>query len=147
MAVSASARHGYAWIALALSFACHVLDEAATGFLSVYNPAVLHMRAVLPWLPVPAFTFAGWTLGLTTVVIALLCLSWFAFLGRRWMVTASYPYAVFMAANGLAHIVGSVYVREMLPGVISSPLLIAASIYLWRTARRTLTSSARPASA
>jgi hypothetical protein len=31
---------GIAWIALCLAFALHIIDEALTGFLSVYNPTV-----------------------------------------------------------------------------------------------------------
>jgi len=35
---------GIAWVALCLAFALHIVDEASTGFLSVYNPTVLAMR-------------------------------------------------------------------------------------------------------
>ena len=131
----AATRHGWAWILLTAALACHVLDEAINDFLSVYNPSVVRIRAVLPWLPVPTFTFRAWILGLTFAVLALLSMSRFAFLGRRWIVPASYPYAAIMTANGLGHIAGSLYTQEFMPGVYSSPLLLAASIYLWRTAR------------
>lgn len=133
--VAQAARHfAYAWITLTLALACHVLDEATHDFLSVYNPAVLQMRAALPWLPVPTFRFGEWITGLTLAVGALLALAPFAFLRRPWIVMASYPYAGFMLANGAGHIVSSVYVGEFLPGVFSSPLLLAASVYLWRAA-------------
>ena len=42
----------------------------------------------------------------------------------------SYVFAVFMLINGLLHIAGSLHMRELMPGVYSSPLLIAASITL-----------------
>ena len=133
----AASRHAYAWIFLTAALACHVLDEAAHGFLSVYNPAVLRIRTVLPWLPVPSFTFSTWIAGLTLAVVVLMILSRFAFLGRRWIVLASYLYAAIMTGNGLGHIAGSVYARDLMPGVYSSPLLLAASAYLlwttWRT--------------
>ena len=34
-----------AWILLCLALALHVFDEATTGFLGVYNPTVLAIRA------------------------------------------------------------------------------------------------------
>ena len=135
MAAEAARQFAYAWIALTLALACHVLDEATHNFLSVYNPAVLQMRAALPWLPIPTFGFTEWIAALTLAVMALMALSPFAFQGRRWMVAASYPYFGFMLANGLAHIASSVYVGEFLPGVYSSPLLLAAAVHLWFRAR------------
>ena len=137
MTSPAAVRHGYAWILLTGALALHVLDEAIHGFLSVYNPAVLRIRAVLPWLPVPTFTFSTWIAGLSFAVLILMAASRYAFLGRRWIVLASYPYAVIMTSNGLGHIAGSLYTQEFMPGIYSSPLLLAASIYLWWTARRT----------
>jgi hypothetical protein len=35
----AARKHGFAWIALCLALAVHVIDETLTDFLSVYNPA------------------------------------------------------------------------------------------------------------
>lgn len=55
-------RFGWAWLALAL--ALHVTDEALTGFLRVYNPAVRTIRSYVPLLPLPAFTFRIWLGGL-----------------------------------------------------------------------------------
>ena len=147
MTSPAATRHAYAWILLTAALACHVLDEASHGFLAVYNPAVLRLRAVLPWLPVPTFTFSVWIAGLTLGVLTLMALSRFAFLGRRWIVFASYPYAAIMTGNGLGHIAGSLYTWEFMPGVYSSPLLLAASIYLWWTARRTHALTSRTAAA
>jgi hypothetical protein len=140
-------RYAYAWLFLTAALAIHVLDEAANGFLGVYNPAVLAMRRALPWLPVPTFTFAVWITGLTLAIVALSALSPFAFHGRRWIRLASVPYAGFMTANGLGHIAGSLYVGDFLPGVYSSPLLIAASIYLWKAARISSALAARSAAA
>ena len=72
---------GSAWIALSLSLALRVFDEAMTDFLSVYNPTVLAIREIL------------------------------------------------MLGNGLLHIGGSFYLGQPMPGVYSSPLLLASSIY------------------
>ena len=50
---------GIAWIALCLAFALHVIDEASTGFLSVYNPTVLALRAKLGFWPHADFLIPG----------------------------------------------------------------------------------------
>jgi hypothetical protein len=56
-------RLGIAWTLLCFAVALHVFDEASTGFLAVYNPTVLALRAKLGWWPMPTFTFRGWRWG------------------------------------------------------------------------------------
>jgi hypothetical protein len=48
-------RLGVAWLLMCASLALHVTDEALTGFLAVYNPTVLAMRAKLGFWPMPPF--------------------------------------------------------------------------------------------
>jgi hypothetical protein len=131
-----SRRFGIAWVALTLSLAAHVVDEAATGFLAVYNPIVESLRLRLGWFPMPVFTFPVWLGGLCAAVIALLALSPLAFRGARITGVLVYPYAAFMLLNGLGHLAGSVYLRRWAPGATTAPLLIATSIWLWRSASR-----------
>jgi hypothetical protein len=126
---------GLAWIALAAALALHVFDEAATDFLSVYNPAVREIRRRVPFLPLPTFTFGRWITGLCLGVALLFALAPLAFYGDRWLVRFSYPLALFMFANGFGHIAGSLYWRRLLPGVFSSPTLLAASVFLFLSAR------------
>ncbi len=135
-AENAVRRHGWAWVALTFALAVHVADEALTDFLSFYNPMVTSLRARLGWFPMPTFTFDVWLTGLITAVIVLLLLSVFVFRGARAMIYASYPYGVLMLFNGLGHTVGSVYFGRLLPGVYSSPLLLAASVWLLVCAAR-----------
>ncbi len=132
----ASRRHGWAWIALTLALAVHVADEALTDFLSVYNPAVRAIRQRLPLLPLPTFTFTIWLSGLIALVLFLLVLSRLVFRGARGMVPLSYLLGGIMLANGLGHIAGSVYLRRLMPGVYSAPLLLVSSLYLVAQARR-----------
>ena len=40
-------RLGIAWAALCAALGLHILDEALTHFLSIYNPTVIAMRAKL----------------------------------------------------------------------------------------------------
>jgi hypothetical protein len=127
---------GYAWVGLTLALALHVADEAAHDFLSVYNPAVTAIRLRFPFLPLPVFSFSVWLTGLILAVLALLALAPLAFRGNRWLVRLSYPFAGLMFANGLGHIAYSLYNRTLMPGVWSSPLLLAASVWLIISARR-----------
>lgn len=128
----------WAWIALCLALALHVLDEAKTGFLSVYNPTVIALRAKQPWLPFPVFTFGVWLAGLVAAVVLLLCLSVFVWRGARWMRPLGFVFAVIMLANGLGHVVGTIFGRTVasirfprpMPGFYSSPFVLAASVYL-----------------
>jgi hypothetical protein len=134
-----------AWVCLSLALAMHVADEATTGFLSVYNPTVIALRAKWAWLPLPVFRFDVWLVGLTLAVVALLCLSPFALRGARWLRPIAYLFALLMFANGLGHTLGTVFGQTVasvhfprpMPGFYSSPFLFLASAYLlfalWRT--------------
>ena len=120
-----------------LALAVHVSDEALTDFLSVYNPAVRAIRARLPFLPLPTFTFRIWLGGLLVAVAILLALSPLAFRGARWMRPLAYVFGTLMLFNGLLHFSVSLYLRRPMPGVWSAPLLLAASGYLlWRLRAR-----------
>lgn len=123
-------KHGFAWIALCLALAVHVIDETLTDFLSVYNPAVQAIRSKLPVLPLPIFSFEVWLSGLIFAVLLLLSLSVLIFRGSKWMMPLSYVFAIIMLLNGMLHVAGSFYLVRMMPGVYSSPLLLAGSIYL-----------------
>ncbi|OHE77328.1 MAG: hypothetical protein A3G75_03615 [Verrucomicrobia bacterium RIFCSPLOWO2_12_FULL_64_8] len=133
---SASRRLGFAWIALCIALAVHVTDEAATDFLSVYNPTAAAIRNRFPLLPLPTFTFGVWLAGLCAAIVILLGLSRPAFRGSRAVLWLAYPFAVLMFMNGLGHIGGSFYRGNLMPGVYSSPLLLLASAWLFVCARR-----------
>ena len=141
-------RFAMAWLALAAALALHVTDEALTDFLSVYNPTVLAIREHISWLLIPTFTFGVWITGLAIMIALLFLLSPFAFRGRRWIVLLSVPFSVLMVGNGLLHIGASFYKSKLMPGVISSPLLIATSttvlIYALRLVRRKNCPSRQP---
>jgi hypothetical protein len=132
-----SRKLGIAWVVLCLALAVHVTDEALTGFLAVYNPTVLALRARYGFWPMPPFEFQGWLRGLITAVIMLLALSPFAFRNSPWIRPLFYLFATLMFINGLGHTtatifgqtVSSVHFPRPAPGFYSSPLLFAASIY------------------
>lgn len=121
---------GKAWTTLCLAFMVHVVDEALTDFLSVYNPAVLAVRQRFPLLRLPVFTFETWLTVLLLVIAVLLAFSYFAFQDRCWMAKLSYIFGPVMFLNGLGHLAGSFYLGRALPGAYSSPLLLGAAAYL-----------------
>lgn len=123
-------RHWLAWMGLCVALAVHVADEALTGFLDLYNPAVLAIREKYPLIALPAFTFDTWLSLLIFAVVILSAASYFVWTGRWAMRPISHVFAIFMLMNGLAHIAISIYMRELISGVYSSPLLLAASIAL-----------------
>lgn len=128
-------RHWLAWIGLCAALAIHVADEAWFDFLALYNPAVLAMRERYPWLPVPTFTFDAWLWWLVFAIVTLVAVSFFVWRGRWAMRPISYVFAGFMLLNGLLHMAGSIYRGEFMPGVYSSPLLIAAAVLLITSTR------------
>jgi hypothetical protein len=136
MEIPCAVRHAVAWVALCLALAVHVADEALTGFLSVYNPAVISIRERLPWLPLPTFTFEVWLGGLIVAVIVLTSLTTFVLRGARLMTPLSYAFGALMLGNGLLHIAGSLQLGRPMPGVYSAPLLLGASVYLLFTVNR-----------
>lgn len=128
-------RHGLAWVGLSLALALHVTDEALNDFLSFYNPMVHRLRQAVPLLPLPTFEFGWWLAGLILAVAVSLAVSTFVFRGKRWTVPASYVYGGFMCLNAFGHFGGSIAFRRFMPGVYSSPVLLAAAVWLIVSAR------------
>jgi hypothetical protein len=101
------------------------------------------------------FSFEVWLAGLLAVIAALAALSPFVFRGARWTRPAGYALGALMTLNALGHFAGTAFGRTVesvrlpgpMPGVLSSPLLLAASLYLLfelrRSARRIPTGGAR----
>jgi uncharacterized protein with HXXEE motif len=130
-------RWALAWAALTAAFALHVLDEASHDFLAWYNPAALGIRQRLGGLPFPpVFSFTVWLAGLIAAVVLLAALTPLIRPGRRWPVVASVIYAGVHVGNALAHIAVSLRGRWLAPGVLSSPVLLGAAVWLLAETRR-----------
>jgi Protein of unknown function with HXXEE motif len=123
-------RFGHAWVSLTIVLTLHVVDEALTDFLSVYNPIVRAARARIGWFPMPEFTFGVWLTGLCVLLILLLALSPLAYRGSPAVRVAAYPYAAIMFLNGIGHLAGSMYLGRWAPGATTAPFLIGASLWL-----------------
>jgi hypothetical protein len=130
-----SRQFGWAWLALTITLALHVVDEALTDFLSVYNPTVREMRARWGWFPMPEFTFGAWVAGLSVLVAVLLAFTPWAFRGARALRAVAYPFAAIMLLNGIGHLAASAYLGRWAPGATTAPLLLLASIWLFYAVR------------
>jgi protein-S-isoprenylcysteine O-methyltransferase Ste14 len=138
--------HAFAWVYLCAHLAAHVIEEAATGFLGVAN-AVLAGWSRDFGLPLQPLAFGAWLGTLTVVMAVLVALTPRVARGAAWAPTASYIFAGVMIANGMGHLLSPLYLGRFLPGHFSSPLLIAAALWLIvqaRRAARATTSPGRP---
>jgi hypothetical protein len=142
-ALSASG-FGGAWAALCAAFALHIVDEASTGFLAVYNSTVITLRERWSWFSMPTFQFGAWLAVLLVACGLLFCLTPVASRGMNGLRPLAWAYAVIMFFNGLAHIlfsilghtVASVTFPRPAPGFYSSPFLMGASLWLMYRLRR-----------
>ena len=123
-------RHARAWLLLTAALALHVADEAANDFLGFYNPFMMMLRDVTLILWLPTFEFTEWITGLIATILVLLLMTPFARRGARWMAWASLPYGMVLLCKGLLHIAGSLYWQRQVPGVWSSPVIVAAGGWL-----------------
>lgn len=142
----AASGFGRAWFALTVAFALHVIDEAASGFLYVYNPTVIAMRERWRWFPMPTFEFWPWLIALVAGVVICFSFTPIAARGARWLRPLAWFYALVMFFNGMGHTVftilhhtvASVRFYPVAPGFYSSPFLFIGSVWLimrlWQTA-------------
>lgn len=130
-----SSGYGIPWLVLCGALAIHVVDEAATDFLSVYNQTVRAIRARFPLVLLPTFTFPVWLGGLLTAIVLLLALTPAAFREAPELRPWAYVFGLVMAGNGVLHLVGSIYLRRAMPGVYSAPIILAAAGYLLASIR------------
>ncbi len=126
---------GASWFILASVLALHVLDEALNDFLSFYNPAVMQLRELWSFFPVPTFSFDVWLTGLILGVAILLLLTPLASARLRGLRPVAVVLSVLMMANGIGHIVISIALGTIMPGAYSSPVRILAAYNLFSTAR------------
>ena len=110
--------------------AVHVLDEAVTGFLPFYNDIAFNLRGRLGFFLPPTFTFGTWLGGLIAVIIVCFALTPLVRRGGRFIRVVTTVLGVLMVANALLHMLGSLYSGRLLPGLWSSPILLATAVYV-----------------
>jgi hypothetical protein len=144
-AALSAAGFGKEWFALCVVLAIHIVDEASTGFLAVYNPTVTILRQHWGWFPLPPMGMQEYLIVHILICGALFCLTPVASRGTVALRPWAWAYAVIMFLNGLGHTIGTVLGHTLAavrfarpaPGFYSSPLLFAASIWLMLRLRRT----------
>jgi hypothetical protein len=119
-----------AWILLVSAIGLHVIDETVTNFLDFYNPLVIRLKENLGFFPMPKFSFGVWLTGLISGIAIGYALTPVVNRGGRLIRVITTIIGVFMMANGLGHMLGSIYYGRLLPGFWSSPLLLAAAMYM-----------------
>lgn len=128
-------RFGICWLFFGYTVALHVLDEAGHNFLAVYLPNAHAIRRAAPFLPIPIFTFESWIGSLALGLTLWLLLTPLALQGQKWLRGVAIPVAMVVGIlNGAAHIVSSIYMGRMMPGVYSAPLLLLSGTVLLRSA-------------
>lgn len=144
-AALSTAGFGTEWFALCVVLALHIVDEATTGFLAVYNPTVMILRQRWGWFPMPLVGLREYLVSHILICVLLFCLTPVAQRGMAGLRPWAWAYAVIMFLNGLGHTIGtvlghtvaSVTFARPAPGFYSSPLLFAASVWLMVRLRRT----------
>jgi hypothetical protein len=112
-----------------------VADEASSDFLEFYNPLIESVRTRVSLFPMPTLQFREWITGLIILGMALLVITPFAFRGAKWLRPLAYALAIIMILNGLGHMTASAVLGRVIPGTLSSPLLVAAAAYLFASLR------------
>ncbi len=123
-------RNALAWVLMTCAGTLHVIDEAANGFLSFYNPLVLDLRERLSFFPAPTFSTDVWLGGLIGAIILSFLITPTVHRGGRFIRIIVTVIGVIMVFNGLGHTLGSVYLGRLLPGFWSSPILLLTAIYV-----------------
>jgi hypothetical protein len=148
---------GHAWLALTVAFALHVIDEASTGFLHVYNPTVTALRQRWDWFPMPTFGFRQWITDLATAVVLCFALTPLALRGVRILRPFAWAYAIIHLLNAAGHTAGTILGHTVVsvtfsrpaPGFYSSPLLFITAVWLvlrlWKTRHLATGTSTAPA--
>jgi hypothetical protein len=116
------------WLILDFCLLGHVIDEALNNFLELYNPIVLKIKESTPLIPLPAFTFKIWIIGLSIGVLILFLLTPLVSNRNKFVIPLIQAFSFLMILNGIGHIIGSIYFSKIIAGMISSPFLIIASI-------------------
>lgn len=136
--------HAHAWLLLWAALALHVAEEALTGFLDVFNPLLPRLRASTG-IAVPQHRFGVWISVLIAVLLLLLLLTPLVRRGAPGMRAGSYLFAGLMVLNGCNHLLSPLYLDgRWLPGMYTSPPLIAASLWLMRQAHRSSRTERQP---
>jgi len=123
-------RNVAAWLLMISVLGIHAFEESMTGFLPFYTQSVMTLRERLGFFPAPIFSYRVWFGGLITIIILCYFLTLFVARGGKVIRTVTTVFGVLMVGNALIHLVGSVYSGRVIPGMWSSPFILAAALFL-----------------
>ena len=123
-------RWTWAWLTLSLVLALHVAEEVMNGTLAFYRGLSDFVMDYMPFVKLPPFRYEVWLVDLIGASLLLIAMTWLVHRRRGPMRLASYVVATFAAANGMMHILMSMAAQQLLPGVVTSPLILAAALFL-----------------
>jgi len=118
------------WVLMISAVAAHVIDEASTGFLPLYNNLAQSVRASLGLSFPPTFSFETWLVGLIAAIIIGFALTPLVSRGGRLIRILTTVLGILMILNALGHMLGSVYVGRLMPGFWSSPFLLVTAVFV-----------------
>ena len=123
-------RNVTAWLVMTSVIGLHVLDETLTDFLPFYNQMVLDLRAKIGFFPAPNFSFGVWLGGLIGGILLCYCITPLVARGGKVIRIITTVLGILMVANGLSHLLGSIYTGTITPGTRSSLLLLGAAVFV-----------------
>ncbi len=130
-------RFGIYWPFFGYTLALHVLDEAGHDFLTLFISNALAIRRAVSFPRIPVLTLQDFIGILALFLTLLLALAPLAFRGSNWVRGLAIPVsAIGGILNGLMHILSSIYLKRLMPGVYSSPLHLLAGTLLLKEALR-----------
>ena len=119
-----------AWFVHSAVLALHIAEEATSGAYLIYGETLDFLRQIYPQLAIPPFRFTIWLLDITGTMLVLLSLTWLVHKRFQIMRPASFALATFTTANAMMHILFSLASDRVLAGTLTSPFLLAASLFL-----------------
>jgi len=133
MPISVS-RWTVAWFLACLGFALHIVDEGLHGTFGFYSDLERLVSLLLPSLNLTPFNFEVWLINMSGTLFVLFLLTFLVSRANPVMVPASYLFAAFLTGNSAFHLLMTVGRSEAVTGALTSPLMLAAGLFLFTAA-------------
>jgi|GEM_PF-2698244 len=142
MPISVS-RWTVAWFLACLVFALHIVDEGLHGTFGFYSDLERLVNLLLPSLNLTPFNFDVWLINMSGTLFVLFLLTFPVSRANPLMVPASYLFAAFLTGNSAFHLLMTIGRSEPVTGALTSPLMLAAGLFLFTAAGNTEAFAAR----
>lgn len=142
MPISVS-RWTVAWFLACLVFAIHIVDEGFHGSFGFYSDLESLVSLLLPSLNLTPFNFDVWLVNMSGTLFVLFLLTYLVTRANPVMLPASYLFAAFLTGNSAFHLLMTIGRGEAVTGALTSPLMLAAGLFLFVAAGSTEPVTAR----